>query len=339
MCVIVHQPKGAHIDKETCRLLWKANPDGGGFAFIDDDGKLNVTKAMDFKTYWSWFEQARSANTDTDFMLHMRIATHGSVKIENVHPFVVDDFTMMAHNGIMHGVPDYKDDRTDTQVFISDVLPQLPAGWQDNFYLNDMVQDWIGWSKLMFITVSPLLNENVYRLGDWHEHKGLYLTNLNGLFTVKPTFKKPVAAIEAWKQPNYYESSESWNDWWEMDKDGEDRLEEDIKTERKSMAIYHPIIAGGSGDFDCYGCNAAIDYETAECQCWELVCGHCWKFVANCSLEGTCLTSTHFQFDELNKEEQAYVNGQSNDSKKILELVLPEGAENMKNQPGSYPSF
>jgi hypothetical protein len=342
MCVIIHQPKGAHIDKETCRKLWQTNPDGGGFAFVNDDDELVVEKAMDFKTYWSLFEQARSANSGKEFMLHMRIATHGSVHIKNVHPFVVDGDTVMGHNGIIHGVPDYDDDRTDTEVFISEVLPQLPDGWQDNFYLSDMVEEWIGWSKLMFMSVSPHLEKNIYRLGDWDQYKGLFLSNLNGL-EKKKVKATAVTTYRDWGHGS--ETSEHWSEWegrlediesaWEAD-----MFEDQLKAERKTMGIDHAIIEM-SGDWDCYGCNMPVDLTTAECMCWDLVCGECWQFVANCKAQGDCVTATHYNYDNLEKDVKEHVQEPTwqKTNAKILSLVLPEGAGNTRNLRGVFSPF
>ena len=327
MCVIVHQPKGAHIDKETCRKLWKANPDGGGFAFINDDGQVDITKAMDFKSFWSEFEQARSANVGKEFMLHMRIATHGSVKIENVHPFVVDEHTVMAHNGIIHGVPDYKDDdRTDTEVFISEVLPELPDGWQDMWYMSQMVEEWIGWSKLMFITTSLTLDQDIYRLGDWDEYKGLFLTNLTGL--EKPKKKVTTAYHNLGPGTYYSESSRDWNEWvdWEDSRNTaweEEQFESMLVAERKTQLINQPVIDVRDG-YECYGCNTIIDPETAECACWENVCGECWDFIARCTTEGDCLTATQYVYQNLNKEDQERVsdtNRQTNQNKELATVI------------------
>ncbi len=137
MCVIVHQPNGAHLNKKLAKELWQTNPDGGGFAFLDDDKNLVVEKFMKFPTFWSKFETMRSTFPARDFMLHMRIATHGSVSINNVHPFQLNEHTVMAHNGILKEViddleSDPEDDRTDSEYFIEEVLKDLPRTWLDN---------------------------------------------------------------------------------------------------------------------------------------------------------------------------------------------------------------
>lgn len=250
MCVIVHQPVGKHLDKNTASKLWQTNSDGGGFAFIDDYGELQVHKTMQFGKFWGQFENARSTWTGRDFLLHMRIATHGKVDISNVHPFQVDEHTVMAHNGIIHGVTpflDKEDPRSDTLYFVEEVLPRLPETWLDDPFLTDMVQDWVGWSKLMFLTTNPKLEQRVYRLGDWQEHEGLPMSNLNGLSyskvntTKKETKTYPSEGFysaygeDRWNNRDYYpglpepeskvpdtktrgtysETSQDWADWLE----------------------------------------------------------------------------------------------------------------------------
>ena len=61
MCVIIHQPRGTHLDKERAHRLWQRNPDGGGFAFVDNTGTIQIKKAMSFTAFWRKFETARSA--------------------------------------------------------------------------------------------------------------------------------------------------------------------------------------------------------------------------------------------------------------------------------------
>lgn len=161
MCIIVHQPRGTYLTKERASRLWKANSDGGGFAFINDNAVIQTGKSMMFPSFWSQFENARSEFPDRDFLIHMRIATHGATDIHNVHPFDVDDHTVMVHNGIFSMVPDYKDGRSDTAVFVDEVLRDLPKDWLNNFYLLDMMEDWVGYNKMAFLTTAPDVEENV----------------------------------------------------------------------------------------------------------------------------------------------------------------------------------
>lgn len=167
MCVIVHQPKGSYLSQNTAKIMWERNPDGAGWAFINDDNEFSTGKAMSFGQFWRGFEQARSKNRDKDFLVHFRIATSGRIHIENTHPFEVDEHTLMAHNGMLNNIVGYIDkaaEFSDTRVFVRDILPELPKNWLDNKTLVDMVEDYIGGSKLMFLTKNPDLEKSVYIL-------------------------------------------------------------------------------------------------------------------------------------------------------------------------------
>ena len=340
MCVIVHQPNNGHLDKETCKKLWQANPDGGGFAWINHEEDIIVNKSMSFPAFWKAFETARSTFPEATFLIHMRVATHGSVCIENVHPFKVDDHTVMAHNGIIHGVPDYKDDRTDTAVFIAEVLPELPPNWLDSSYLFDMVEEWLGWSKLMFLTTSDALNHRLYRLGDWQEwNNNLWLTNLTGLVEPKkkdvtsntgafyfsqPTSEDQMFGYRDWAQEDAKELLPEWEEDMYLDKMGKDRL---------AMQITHEVIHLSDGSYACYGCNTSIDDYTNECKCWETICTACWQFVAKCSTEGDCLAAGHVLYTDLERKDIDHVK-KAITKTSGLALVPTQGAANMSGPSG-----
>src|SRR5680860_899683 len=141
MCVIIASPKGAYLSKEVATQLWQANPDGGGFAYTKPEGGIHVEKYMEFDKFWSKFERARADNREQDFLIHFRIATHGAVCLDNVHPFETDEHTVVAHNGIIHKMPkdDTGADRSDTRMFVDIVLPALDEKWLDNSFLKDAI--------------------------------------------------------------------------------------------------------------------------------------------------------------------------------------------------------
>ena len=338
MCVIVHQPKGSHLTKQLAKELWKENPDGGGFAFLDDDSNLRVEKFMDFPTYWNKFETMRSRFPERDFLMHMRIATHGSVSVANVHPFQVDNYTVMAHNGIIHAVTkdlemDKTDDRTDSEVFVEEVIRQLPRLWLDNKYLKEMVEEYVGWSRLMFLTDDPQLKHSVYKLGDWEWEEGVHLSNLNHLYVPKE------AHATGWESVNMgvVENSEDWDAWLDYQKNREadaaanakpldwelDMLIDGLKAERMQMYISHPLILiDDSPQIECSGCLQQVDIETAECGCWDTACLNCMRFMAYCNMEVGCSVETMVDVDNLDEGMQNALMGYS-DSKAAKELAAP----------------
>jgi hypothetical protein len=344
MCVIVHQPVGKSLSKDVASKLWNTNPDGGGFSYIDDNGNLATYKTMTFGDFWGKFEHARSTFPRRDFLLHMRIATHGSVSIENVHPFQVDEHTMMAHNGIIHGVTPFLDnkvdDRSDTKYFVEEVLPRLPETWLDDPFLSSMVSEWIDWSKLLFITTNPKLEYSVYRLGKFEEYEGLYLSNTNGLYTKKKvsggyrvtsgkekdTEAEIIDAIFSDYDSDWDNNldaepvSDEWKYWVEyresmrldQELDGYelDFLQDALVEERAATGIGHgfELMSEKPPVFRCDSCRMSISIDTAECFCWDLVCGEHWRFKANCD-KGVCDGKDVYWYDNLSQEGKNKVLG------------------------------
>ena len=138
MCVIIAIPAGEYLTKEVAERNWKINDDGAGFAYHDGN-ELQVYKTLEFQDFWRKFERARSDNRNVDFLVHMRIATHGSICLDNVHPYMSEDGDyLLAHNGILKYVPDDKEgDRSDTRVFLEDIAPELGQHWYRKPWLNE----------------------------------------------------------------------------------------------------------------------------------------------------------------------------------------------------------
>lgn len=304
MCVIVHQPKGTHIDKDLAHRLWTRNSDGGGYAFIDPDGVLVTRKTLEWDEWWKSFETDRSRFPGRDFLLHLRIKTHGDVNLDNVHPFQVDEHTVMAHNGIISGVPDYGDGRSDTRVFIDEVLPELPPDWLDNHYLRSMVEEWIGWSKLMFLTNNPNLKKTVYILnqnrGTYKD--GMWFSNSNGLTVVKyTTWTSPTESnnegtttlstprshgnIEKEERKATVLGGEAWKARIQKDRDNTAKMA--VGNLREQSGLRAPItFTTRVGGWICWGCESQVDMKTGECRCWDRLCVDCKHFAGMCQCPG-----------------------------------------------------
>ncbi len=346
MCVIAHQPAGAHITKEEATQMWQTNPDGGGFAYVDDANTVQVVKAMNFPAFWSEFEQARSAFPQRDFLLHMRIATHGKISLDNVHPFPAGKNTVMAHNGILHMVAaDLPADNSvsDTRYFIENVLAEMPDDWLEKPYLVDMVEEYIGWSRLMFL--SPT---GVVKLGDFETIDKCFYSNSNHLpkksYTAKPYKGSGFKQTPSF-QNNYGQNNGlyGWDDWederqfpgtdhgggnsayneWAQAKRNEKATEaselvnfwefevmlKDMKTLRAGMGLLKPILVIDEADLqvECTACLMEIDIETGQCACFKTVCLACFRLVYECEDLVGCMTSAHVLYDNLTEGAQANV--------------------------------
>jgi glutamine amidotransferase len=113
ICVIAVKPAGVKwpgkIYMKNCFLH---NNDGAGVAWVDDGG-LHVQKG-----YFPWKRLWRDINKLEEYpvLLHCRMATTGSISIENCHPFMLKNNVAIAHNGIIDITPMEKN-MTDSETF------------------------------------------------------------------------------------------------------------------------------------------------------------------------------------------------------------------------------
>ena len=333
MCVIVSKPPTATLTRERASRLWNQNPHGGGFTFVDKDGRVQIQKDMDFDGFWHRYKSALGRNPEAHFVLHMRIATHGSVGLDNVHPFRVDDHTVMAHNGMIdiqtkYPMPEgfkvmpgkyYEDpwDRSDTRIFIEEVLSELPETWLDDPHLVDMVEGYIGGSKLTFLTTNPALKKGVYILNEMKgtERDGMWFSNSLAL-DPKPEVKgfyTRAGSIDMW-------DDRGWDDWEEgivvnpkpltqrnspvksivvdgklksvhvSSKTFEDYLK-DIRKNRLHLYVDIEYMRE-LDDWVCFDCEEFVDTNTAsvtvgDCACWDKWCATCDQAPFDCRCSGT----------------------------------------------------
>jgi hypothetical protein len=180
MCIAIYQDAGATLTEDEIRTSWKSNPDGGGLAYIDDCGKICTFKSMKLKPLLEEYERVVTMfGQHSPMLVHFRIATHGGVNEFNCHPFMVNDNIAMIHNGIIPVLMDKKDPRSDTRVFAEEYLTKLPVGWLDDDYMFDMVEEYIGQSKLVFLSTETrergyIANE---RMGHWNDSKSIWFSN------------------------------------------------------------------------------------------------------------------------------------------------------------------
>lgn len=313
MCVIAALPQKKVLTKEQVLTMWKRNDDGGGFAYLHPGGDLKVYKTMDFGQYWSTFNGVQQEfGEQSDILLHFRIATHGVTDLSNVHPFQVDDHTVMAHNGVISSVPNDKV-RSDTRVFVEDFLPDLPEDWLDNKFIVKMVEKFIGQSKLMFLTKNPALKKEVYILNEQMgtRHDGVWYSN---------TFSLPTHA----KGSYTYQGGAGWMDDWDEDRwfpssygysssapkpmgataavqtrarvfkaPYSKEREAFLKKDRDEvLGLLHDVTwATETKMFICTGCLSVVDEEDyGSCMCFDKACTTCLNFTSACDEE--CLTDS-----------------------------------------------
>lgn len=191
MCVIASVPATQNINDETLDLMWKRNPDGGGIAWIDENGKIQVYKSMKLKSFKRKFKEVTAKYGKSDILVHMRIATHGSVCLDNNHPFHIDPNTVFAHNGIMPSEfhPPAKSDMSDTRYFNQVFLQNVKPTAFDDEQFRTALGDIIGFNKLVILSANKRLKKESYiineHMGTWD--KGVWYSNTHHKPYIRPT--------------------------------------------------------------------------------------------------------------------------------------------------------
>lgn len=116
MCILILKPKGVKLpDYMTFCRCARRNPHGFGFAVQGE----KPFKSLDFDKFC---EAIYSADEDRAMIIHFRLATHGSIRPGNCHPFRDNlNGLTFAHNGVMdiHPLPDRTDSETAFRLLFS----------------------------------------------------------------------------------------------------------------------------------------------------------------------------------------------------------------------------
>lgn len=166
MCLLtVMQPNSTPTREQLLQAACN-NPHGFGYAIMFND-RIVTGRGMDAQEVIDRFLAIRERCPDTWAMFHHRYTTHGDTNKSNCHPFRVggDEQIVLAHNGIIPiNIPD-GDKRSDTRIFAEDELPTMLEFLDDRDGF-EMLEDYVGWSKVCIFSISPKLECNIYILNE-----------------------------------------------------------------------------------------------------------------------------------------------------------------------------
>ncbi len=173
MCLIIHRPIGVEIPESILSSGMRANPDGWGIVA----GRYS-SKGLDASRFWDAYD----ASGDAELFIHFRFATHGSISLDNCHPFkILRGRYHVLHNGIID-IPIVDKARSDTWHYAHSVLaPALksdPSLFSDPAFSNEVARQ-IGASKLVIVRndgESVIVNRAMGA-----DHDGLWLSNTHSL--------------------------------------------------------------------------------------------------------------------------------------------------------------
>ncbi len=180
MCiVIVKRASAKHPTDDVIKRCWQGNPHGAGVAYASKDGVVIDKGHMTVEALIEALAVVREV-PHSWYLVHFRIATHGSRGPENTHPFwTTKDKVAIAHNGILpcSSLMAAMQGRSDTNAFAEDFLSLLPDGWVTNKFLGHVVEEYMGSGN----KIAMIDEKDVYVLNKagWNEDKetGLVYSN------------------------------------------------------------------------------------------------------------------------------------------------------------------
>ena len=181
MCIAIAQPAGSRqLTTEEIRNGWSHNEDGGGYAFVRD-GNITIRKSMELERFITMYlEDVAEYGDSSDFIIHMRLATHGKPNVGTTHPFKTTPTTAFAHNGIISALTPLTDDKhSDSMVLNEFILQGLPVDWMDRPAMVELVSEYIDGDKLVIISTGKHTDRTFYIIneqsGEWDN--GLWFSN------------------------------------------------------------------------------------------------------------------------------------------------------------------
>lgn len=172
MCILVMKKKGVEFPSSTIvRNCIAANPNGFAMSF-NLNGKVETYASLDADDFLDEYRRVVASvdRFDTAMMLHMRIATHGSVKLSNCHGWkgnILGTEMAFAHNGIL-GIRN-RGDMTDSETFLRDYLEHCTTMAE----FMQTVEDNIGTSKFGFLDG----NGDMFSFGSFITERGVRYSN------------------------------------------------------------------------------------------------------------------------------------------------------------------
>lgn len=154
MCLIAQRIKPkAHIPAKVVEHNSLANPDGFGIAWREGPTlRFEKFGPKDKPAFLGLLD--RIDKTRMPYTAHFRKATHGDVCADMSHPFPYTDANgdeaLVFHNGIISIKP--APGESDTLAFVKRILAHLPDGWWNNNAIRTLVEDYIGWSRILIMT-------------------------------------------------------------------------------------------------------------------------------------------------------------------------------------------
>jgi predicted glutamine amidotransferase len=170
MCVLIVKNSGVNVPtKEILTACTVSNPHGFGIGTPN-----GVFKTLDAEEF---IDTASQLPPEIPAILHCRLATHGSIKKTNCHPFEAQDW-IFAHNGIIHNIKPCKDMTDSETAFIQIFVPLLAANKGFKTNVIQVIKDFAQGNKFAFLSKKT---GKIITFGNFANYDGCMFSNLRWL--------------------------------------------------------------------------------------------------------------------------------------------------------------
>lgn len=199
MCIAILAKEGKHLTDEQLQTCWTNNPNGAGFAYVKDEQLVIVKELLNFEKFKKLYKKHIERAVDSPMLVHFRVRTHGDISIPNTQPIRIDNDTAFIHNGVISCVATHKS-HSDTVMFSLKVLRRLKRGFHNHTEILDLIDNVVGYSKLVFLATDKSYGIVGEKRGDWEEDIW-YSNTTHKMFKIekKSSTNVPVGNSDVWR--------------------------------------------------------------------------------------------------------------------------------------------
>ena len=187
MCMLCVIPPNVIPSRDKMMASAINNPHGYGFAIVvPEENRIICERSMDADTSVNRFLELREQYKSGYAMWHARFATSGEQTVDNCHPFALPDkkhpnTTYVAHNGVLDVIEPKGEKRSDTRIFVEDLLPAIGGVKAlDNDQVWNLINEFTRGSKVCVLTVHPEAEYQMYLFHEdagWKDDDGVWWSN------------------------------------------------------------------------------------------------------------------------------------------------------------------
>lgn len=156
-------------DRDLLYKAYKRNPHGCGL----------VSPSVSYKglSYAMFESKLKRCKKEEPLLIHFRLATHGSVRRKNCHPFYdKGSDTFFMHNGVMGWAQPGKDETDSEWVFRNYLAPCVEKFGVESEELRKLSESLMGSSKFAFMQGGKAVI-----IGNYIKRENLYFSNIRFL--------------------------------------------------------------------------------------------------------------------------------------------------------------